>query len=157
MWHVSIGQVHFIIKSGGLIPLLLMVPNFLWMALPPTSTPEGEADEPLWLGIIENIGRIAVLLLPFFYVLDFDRRFSRLAAIAMAGSLIVYYAGWVRYFFGGRSYAWLKAPLLGVPIPLAVFPVIFLLLSSCLMNSWAMLAAAVFFGVTHLWVSSMGL
>ncbi len=157
MWHVSIGQVSFTIKSGGLIPLLVMVPNFLWMAFPPTSTPEGEAAEPLWLGIVENIGRIAVLLLPFFFVLDFNSRFSRLTAIAMTGSLILYYVGWVRFFVGGRSYALLKAPLLGVPIPMAVFPVIFLLLSSYLMKSWTMFTAAVFFGIAHLWVSSMGL
>ncbi|MFW5713215.1 MAG: hypothetical protein ACOCYU_00935 [Brevefilum sp.] len=157
MWQISIGQVHFAITSGSLIPLLVMVPNFVWMAFPPTSAPVVLDAEPIWLRAIENIGRMAVLLLPFFFVLDFDRSYFLPVIIAMTGSLVLYYARWVRYFLGSRSFALLKAPFFGVPVPMAAFPVVFPLLSSYLMKSLWMFVSAAIFGIAHLWISVIGL
>ena len=156
MWQVSVGKFYITINSGVLIPLLLLAPNFLWIAFPGSENLQEQVDEPVWLTIIENVGRLGVFLIPAFFTLDPDRNFSIPVLIMMGLSLILYYTAWGRYFAGGRAIALLKAPLLGIPLPMAVFPVVFLILSSYLMDSWLMFAASLFFGVVHLWVSAIG-
>ena len=157
MWQIHFGSWQIVLKNGILIPLAVMLPNILWMMFPGPSSFEGPVAEPLWLTLIENIGRLAVMLLPFFFVLDLERRLSIPVVVLMGISLALYYVCWARYFLGGRVDALLRAPLLGVPLPMAVFPVIFLLFSSYLMQSWAMVAAAIVFGAAHLVVSALGL
>jgi hypothetical protein len=157
MQQISIGQFQLTIKSGVLVPLLLMLPNFLWMVFSGPNNLDGSDQEPLWLSIFDNIGRLAVLLLPAFFVLNLDRRFATPALILMGICLLLYYSAWARYFAGGCAGGLFKTPLLGVPLPMAVFPILYLLLSSYLMGSWWMFGAVVFFGVTHLWVSAIGL
>lgn len=155
MWQFSIDQFQVTIRSGILIPLFLMLPNFLWMAYQGSSNLDEPGQEPLWLRIFENIGRLAVLLLPAFFVINPVRRFSIPALVLMGLCLSLFYAAWVRYFAGGRAHGLLKAPLLGVPVPMAVFPIIYLLLSSYLMGSWWMFGASVMFGAAHLWVTAI--
>lgn len=83
-------------RSGALIPVLLMLPNVAWLLLP-------KAD------------------------------------------------------VGARAAELLSAPLLGLPLPLAVAPAVFLVLSSYLLSSWPMLGVSVLFGVAHIWVSAASL
>jgi hypothetical protein len=151
-----LGTVGITIKSGALIPVLLMLPNMVWMLLPKTGTAR-HVPEPLFLTIAENIGRLAVLLLPFFYSLQVDRKFSLPVMIGTGLALAIYYRAWLRYFARGRPAELLRAPLLGLPLPLAVAPVVFLILSALLMGSWLMLAASIWFGIAHLWVSALTL
>jgi hypothetical protein len=148
--------MHISIKSGALIPVLVMLPNVLWMVLP-RAEPSEQTSEPLFLTVLENIGRVAVLILPFFFSLDLNRRLSTPIAVGMGLALALYYASWTRYFVGGRSAHLLAAPLLGIPLPLATAPTLFLVLSSYLMDSWLMFAASVWFGVAHIWVSALAL
>jgi hypothetical protein len=106
-----------------------MIPNVLWMLFPPVDlgTP---ADEPLPLVILERVGLAAVLVLPFCYSLDLQKPFAVPVLIGMGLLLAGYYFCWARYFVAGRSAAMMGAPFLGVPIPMAAFPVLFLFLSS---------------------------
>jgi len=72
-------------------------------------------------------------------------------------ALATYNASWLRYFAGGRSTELLRASLLGFPLPLAVAPIILLVLSSYLMGSWPMLGASILFGTVHIRVSALTL
>lgn len=146
----------FVLNSGGLIPVLLMLPNVLWMLLPKPD-PNKQVSEPLLLTIVENVGRIAIMILPFFYSLQLNRPFSVPVMIGIGLALAVYYAAWLRFFTQGRTPQLFRAPFLGIPLPLAVAPVVFLVLSSYLMDSWWMLGASVLFGVVHIWVSNLTL
>ena len=170
-------HIHLSIQSGILIPVLVLLPNLFWMILPvarpksgagrpksgagrPKSgagKPEAPSGEPLPLTILENIGRAASLLIPPFYSLQFNRSLSIPVAIAMILALLVYYACWVRYFTRGRQPELLKAPFLGIPLPMALAPILFLFLSAYLLASWWMLAAALLFGIAHIWVSAISL
>jgi hypothetical protein len=145
-----------IIRSGAWIPILLMIPNMLWMLFPPvdSGTP---ADAPLPLVIPERAGLVAVLVLPFCYSVDLQKPFAVPVLIGMGLSLAGYYFSWGRYFAGGRSAAVLGAPFLGIPIPMAVFPVLLLLLSSYWMGSGWMFAASLIFGAAHIWISKISL
>jgi hypothetical protein len=146
--------MHISIKSGALIPVLLMLPNVVWMLLPKAEASE-QASEPLLLTIAENIGRAAILILPFFFSLNLNRKLSTPVVVGMGLALAIYYVSWIRYFLGGRAAHLFAAPLLGIPLPMATAPTLFLILSSYLMNSWLMLAASVWFGVAHIWVSAL--
>lgn len=144
------------IKSGAWITVLLMLPNVTWMVLPKAEAAES-TSEPLALTIVENIGRFATLVLPFFFALDFDKRFSVPVTVVMALTLAIYYACWIRYFTGGSTASLLGAPFLGIPLPMAVMPIVFLALSSYLMGSWLTFGATVLFGVAHIWISALSL
>ena len=152
--HLTFGNLNITIKSGALITLLLMLPNVVWMLLP-----KAEADrpvsEPLWLTIVENVSRMTTLILPFFFSLDLHKRFSTPVLIGMGLALAVYYACWIRYFAGGRTAALLGAPFLGIPLPMAVAPIAFLILSSYLMSSWWMFSASILFGLAHILISAL--
>jgi hypothetical protein len=151
-----LGDPSFGIHLGGLIPVLVMLPNIAWMLLP-KSTVDQPKPVPLILTIVENVGRFAVLILPFFYSLELNRDYSIPVIIAAGLALALYYAAWMRYFTHGRTPELFRAPLLGIPLPLALAPVTFLLFSSYLLNSWPMLIAALIFGFGHIWVSALSL
>jgi hypothetical protein len=148
--------MHIPIKSGALIPLLIMLPNLVWFLVP--HPPSGDnASVPMILNIAENAGRIAILVIPFFYSLSFGRRFSTAALVVACLALALYYAAWTRYFAGGQTATLMSASLIGIPMPLALAPVVLLLASAYLLGSWPMLAASVWFGIAHIWVSALTL
>ena len=89
--------------------------------------------------------------------MDWRKNFSLPVVIGMGLALAVYYACWIRYFAGGRVAALLGAPFLGIPLPMAVAPITFFILSSYLMGSWWMLGASLLFGVAHIWISALTL
>ena len=148
--------MHIPIKSGALIPILIMLPNILWILLP-RSTKNNQASGPLALNIAENIGRAAILVIPFFYSLSSGKTLSTPALVIACLALALYYAAWARYFAGGRTNALLGASFFGIPLPLAVAPVILLTASAYLLGSWPMLGAVIWFGVAHIWMSALTL
>ena len=121
------------VKSGALILVLPMLPDVAWMLFYNVMAGAGDSP-PLALPIAENAGRVAVLVLPFFYSLNL-KKYSSLAVVGMAIALAVYYGAWARFFAGGGSAELLSAPLFGIPGPLALAPVALLIFSAYLMNS----------------------
>ena len=99
---ISLGAIDFTIKSGAVIPLLVMLPNILWMILPKEET-SPTAPVPLWLNILENIGRVGILVVPFFYALDFHQPYILPVLVGMGLALGIYYACWLNYFTHGRK------------------------------------------------------
>ncbi len=154
--NLTLGSMSITIKSGALIPVLLMLPNVVWMLSSPADTGE-QVSAPLFLTLVENAGRVAVLILPFFLSLDLNKKYSTPMMIGLGLALTVYYLSWIRYFVGERAVELFRTPLLGIPLPIAVAPTVFLILSSYLMNSWLMLGASILFGVAHVWVSVVSL
>jgi hypothetical protein len=133
-----------------------MLPNVVWMLWPKADAGE-HVSAPRVLTIVENIGRIAALILPLFFSLDLSKERSTLVIVGMGLALTVYYFCWIRYFVGGRSAELLRAPLLGLALPMAVAPTVFLVLSSYLMGSWSMLSASILFGAAHIRVAAVSL
>ena len=142
------------VKSGAIIPVLLMLPNLAWMLF--YSLDAGaKSDIPVALSSAENVARSAALVLPFFHSLNKKSVWSTVVWVGMAGALAAYYLAWGRFFMGDGSVALLSAPLMGIPWPLALSPIAVLLLASYLMNSWWMFSAALAFGVSHVWALSL--
>ena len=142
------------IKSGAIIPVLLMLPNLAWMLF--YSLDSGaKSNVPVALSAAENVARSAALVLPFFYELNRKGVGTAVVWVGMAGALAVYYLAWGRFFMGDGSVALMSAPLMGIPAPLALSPVALLLLASYLMSSWWMFSSALAFGVFHVWALSL--
>src|SRR3972149_1516675 len=144
------------IKSGALVPVLLMLPNLVWMLFPKAS-PNEPVSVPPALSITENVSRIAVLVIPLFYTLGLSKRLSPVGLSITGFAVIIYYAAWIRYFMGGQTAELFRVSLIGIPLPMAVAPTVFLVFSSYLLGSWPMLAASICFGTAHIWLSYLRL
>ena len=88
-----------------------------------------------------------------FYRFSLRTTAGRLALGVMLLALAFYYTGWARYFTTGRNFALLYKPLVGIPLPLAVSPVVYFLAASVALRSVPLAIAAVVFGTAHVAVS----
>lgn len=135
------------------IPALVLIPNLLWKMYPPVNNPSIKDEGPFLLGVFEDLGRVGVFVLPLFYPFSLTAPENRIYLNAMLILLAFYYAGWNRYFRGGRDYSYLYLPMFKIPIPLAVSPVLYFLLSAGLLRSIPMLIAAILLAIGHLPIS----
>lgn len=138
---------------GIVVFALPMLINIAYVIFPP----KGEQTEPKKtnriLEIVEQVSRIAYLLVLTFVVSE-NRLELRSAWLYVAAAfLVLYYVVWIRYFVGGRDVALLGKPFLFVPIPLAVFPVLYYLCAAIWMSNLPAAAVMAVFGIAHITVS----
>ena len=138
---------------GLVIFALPMLINIAYVMFPPAGKAEQAAAVTHWVEIVEQISRIAYLfavtLLVSRETLSFRSVWFSLAAVF----LILYYAVWLRYFMGGREIALLSRSFLFVPMPLAVFPVLYFLCAAIWLHNLPAAIIMVIFGAAHLTVS----
>lgn len=131
-----------------LVPLLAILPSIIY-ALFPHKQPAAHVKINAFIAAFEKIGQVAVCVLPLF----FPFHFNPILAIGMAIALLFYYIAWARYFVTRKS-SFLYQPLLYVPLPLAVFPIIYFFFGALSFNTpimymgWALLAIG-HLGVTY--------
>lgn len=138
---------------GLVIFALPMLINIAYVMFPPAGKAEQAAAVTHWVEIVEQISRIAYLfavtLLVSRETLSFRSVWFSLAAVF----LVLYYAVWLRYFMSGREIALLSRSFLFVPLPLAVFPVLYFLCASIWLHNLPAAIIMVIFGAAHLAVS----
>ena len=138
---------------GLVIFALPMLINIAYVLFPPAGKAEQPAAVTHWIEIVEQISRIAYLfavtLLVSRETLSFRSVWFSLAAVF----LVLYYAVWLRYFMGGREIALLSRSFLFVPMPLAVFPVLYFLCAAIWLHNLPAAIIMVIFGAAHLTVS----
>jgi hypothetical protein len=135
-----------------LIPLVILLPNLLFVLLPPLTMPVLEKEKASWL-VLERIGQAGVFLVPLFHMVYLDTVTKQAAFALIIMALTVYYFCWWRFFRHKRQYSWLFQPLGIIPIPMAVMPLIYFLASAIIMESLVMFLAAVCLGLGHLPIS----
>jgi hypothetical protein len=142
------------IKSGIIIPVLIMVPNIIYYLIirNKSDIPSSNKSAPTLIKIIENIGRLGILITPLFYSLNLDNSFSIYFLLLCLLFLLLYYVAWLRYFMSGSNQIDLRKSLL-IPLPLAVYPSLYLICSSYLLSSTPMLISSLVFAIGHIWVS----
>ncbi len=141
---------------GGLITIALLLPNLLFFVLPPRAVPpeiQRNADLARWMEVVERIGQVGCFLIPFFYALPALREASVDALAFMALSLGFYYAGWLRYAFKGHRFVLLFAPLLGVPLPMALSPLLYFATAAIYLRAWPLGIAVLPLAAGHLYMS----
>ena len=145
------------IPLGGVIALAVLLPNVLAVFLPPTirlvSDPQPSGKRMRIMTVVERIGQVGSFVIPFFYRLRLAGAKDAVALAFMIGTLILYYVGWVRYIVLGRAEVLFYRPLFGIPLPMAVMPVIYFLAASVLLDSVWLLLASVALGAGHLTIS----
>lgn len=145
------------IGSGWLVTVLLLLPNALFLIFKPVDALPEDAEKGKTMQLMENlerVGQAGSFSLPFFYDFQFATTVGKIALACMALSLSLYYLCWGRYFLRGRRFIWLYKPLWGIALPMALFPLFFLLAASAALRSIPLAAATAVLAVGHLSVSA---
>ena len=138
---------------GLVVFTLPMLSNIAYVVFPPVGKAEQGAAVPHWIEIVEQISRIAYLAAITLLVSRAPIQFRSVWLWLAALFLILYYAVWIRYFVGGREIALPNRAFLFVPMPLAVFPVLYFLCAAIWLHNLPAAIIMVIFGAAHLTVS----
>lgn len=148
------GKIMNNIKLGflwiGLIVFLLpMLINIVYVILPPKNAPTTQQETNKILEIIEQSTRILYMLAIVFLVCKEKVDFTSIWMFVGLIFLALYYIVWFRYFLGGRDIELLGKAFLFVPMPLAVFPVIYFIFSAIWLNNYIAVLFMIIFGIAH--------
>ena len=132
---------------------IILLPNLFFFLIPPKNMPKHSAKEPLALTILENAGRFACFLYPLVFGADVAAAPANAYLYIMAACALLYYACWVRYFAGGREFSLLFRPLWRIPVPMALFPILYFCFLAIWLRAPIMGAAALLFGLEHISIS----
>lgn len=130
---------------------LIMLPNILSLIFPPVHIPQQPPRPSYWTIVIvtEWIGRLGIMILPLFWKIKFDK--SNAVFLILAGLMLaLYYVCWMRFFLTGREFITQFSPLFGIPVPLAIFPLLSVLFVGIAQGSWPVIAAAVIMSAGHI-------
>ncbi len=141
--------------NGGLISILVLLPNLLFLMFPPRDVPCERRKPARGWEIMEWVGRLGVFMVPFFCWIEIEGAVEITAVAILIGALGLYYASWVRYVRRGRSFRLLFQPMWGTPLPMAVAPIVYLFAASVVLHSWWQLLATVLFMIGHLSISNL--
>lgn len=125
---------------GLLVSAAVLAPNLLMIRFPPRDgLPDARPPRPLvWL---ERVGQALCIAVP---ALVAPGPLAPWWSVAVALALLLYYGLWARYLRRGRTAALLYRSLWGVPVPMAILPVLaFLAASAWLGSGWIAVAALV--------------
>ncbi len=144
------------LKTGGIITLLLLLPNLFWFMFKKNDNPANQAISKI-LEISEHVLRMLVFLIPFFYDIQLSSTLQMLAAGIALFALSLYYFCWLRYYFNKLENEYLHKKLWFMPLPMAVFPLIYLLFASIVIESAILGVLSILFGIIHIYVSKITL
>lgn len=141
-------MLHFI---SLIIPIAVLLPSLFILGRPPRNMPTKiENKEIPIFKIAEGMGRLGVFLLPIFSSIHHDKQVEVLSLIGMFIFLLLYYVGWVRYFKGDREYRLLFSPMIGIPVPLAITPILYFLCSSIVLHSYLLFISSLILAIGHI-------
>ena len=138
---------------GLVVFALPMLINIAYVMFPPAGEAKPPAPVTHWVEIVEQVSRIAYLLAVTLLVSRRPVSWRSAWLFLAAVFLILYYAVWIRYFALGREIALLKRAFLFVPMPLAVFPVLYFLCAAVWLHNVPAVIPMVIFGAAHWTVS----
>lgn len=134
---------------GLIVFLLPMLINIVYVILPPKNAPTTQQETNKILEIIEQSTRILYMLVIVFLVCKEKVDFTSIWMFVGLMFLTLYYIVWFRYFLGGRDIELLGKAFLFVPMPLAVFPVIYFICSAIWLNNYIAVLFMIIFGIAH--------
>ena len=138
---------------GLLIFALPMFINIAYALFPPAGEAVPPAPAKRWVESIEKVSRMAYLAAVVLLVSRDPLSFRSAWLYMGLAFLALYYIVWIRYFEAGRDIALLNRPFFFVPMPLAVFPVLYYLCAALWLHNLPAAGLMVIFGAAHLAVS----
>lgn len=137
--------------SSLLIPVAVLLPNLLFMVWPPKPISGWkETKQNRMYQFAESLGRVGVMVLPLFSAIRMEGGLEWIALGMMLLSLGFYVSGWIRYLRNEREYRYLYASMLGIPVPMAVMPVLYFISASMLLHSVPLLVCSLILGIGHI-------
>ncbi|MCM3661459.1 hypothetical protein M3148_10740 [Georgenia satyanarayanai] len=134
----------------AVVSVAVLLPSLLLLPSPPPDLPSPPL--PTALSLAERASQTLCLTVPAVTV---PGRVSWFWAVPVALVPAAYYGLWARYLTGGRASADLYRRLWGLPVPMAVTPVLaFLSVAAWLCNPW-IAGAAVVLAAGHVPASAM--
>ena len=144
-------KMHLGFSFTGLIVFLLpMIINIFYVIFPPKRSGEEVQNKrfPV-LEIIENVTRIAYAIILCLWISNEKLNYKSYLLIVSIIFLILYYMVWIRYFIGGRNVKLLGKSFLFIPMPLAIFPVLYFIFASLWMSNYIATGIMIIFGIVH--------
>lgn len=134
-----------------IIPIAVFLPNLFYFGMPPINMPANtdNKENPIYKAA-EAIGRFGVFILPIMSSIHHDNPYEILSLIGMVMFLLIYYVGWIRFVRGNREYKLLYSPMFGIPVPLAISPVLYFLSASILLHSPLLFLSSVILAIGHI-------
>lgn len=142
---------------GLVIFMLPMLINIVYFVLPPVDASASQNMPTKWIEMVESISRIAYAVLICFMLKDKVVKWNSPLLYFALLFLVLYYVVWIRYFLGGRDVALMRASFCFIPMPLAVFPVLYFLLAALWLGNYPAAIIMVIFGIAHNIVSYQSL
>jgi hypothetical protein len=142
---------------GIAISAAVAAPNLLLLTATPTDLPlkrqvaRGGAYHRMEL--VERVGQIATFAVPLWFKFDLSGWLNWTMFVVMGVSLAFYYAGWIRFVRSGSRYREMFAPMLDVPIPMALAPITYFAAAAVGMRSWQLGVALALMALGHVYVS----
>ena len=138
--------------AGLVVFALPMLINIAYVLLPPAEKTEPTAVTR-WVELVEQGSRMAYLLAVVLLVSRQQLALHSVWLYLAVGFLVLYYAVWLRYFAGGRKTELLRRAFLFVPLPLAVFPVLYYLCAAVWLHNYPAVIIMLIFSAAHITVS----
>lgn len=134
---------------GVIIFLLPMVINFIYFRFPPVNQVREKEKVNVVLEGVEQVSRILYAIVLCILVsnqkVDFKSPWLYIGMVF----LVLYYVVWLRYFIGGRDVSLLGKSFLLIPMPLAIFPVLYFVCEAVWVHNYIAVIIMCIFGVAH--------
>jgi hypothetical protein len=142
---------------GIAISAAIAAPYLLLLTATPTGLPPKRqvARGGLYhrMELVERLGQVATFVVPIWFKFELVGTLNWTMFAVMTLALLFYYAGWIRFVRSGSRYRNMFAPLLGVPIPMAIAPIVYFSAAAVGMRSWQLAIAVVVMAVGTVYVS----
>jgi hypothetical protein len=131
-----------------IIVILPMLPNIIYFIMPPNDVPQASGNKII--ESLESISRIIGFALLIFMAQNPNPSLKSPWVFGMLIFLLLYIGLWGRYFLGGGSYALLGKSFLGIPSPMAIFPVCYFICAAVWLGCVPAIVAWIVFLIFHL-------
>jgi hypothetical protein len=135
--------------TGFIIASVIFAPNLLFFRFPPKDAPEGLKDAGIVFVILERAGQAGCLVLLSILKDNFSGLTLNVWFVLLIICIIAYYCLWIRYIVLGYAFALLFQPLVGIPVPMAIFPVLAFAFAAVLGRSVWLGVAVILLAIGH--------
>lgn len=142
---------------GTIIFILPMLINMVYFTIPAPAQSGAITEVPKWIESIEQVTRILFAVVLCILVSNQKVNFKSPYLYIGLIFLILYYIVWIRYFLGGMERSLLAKSFFWVPMPLAIFPVLYFISEALWIKNYIAVFIMVIFGIAHYSVSYISL
>ena len=136
--------------KGILIVTLVLLPNLLFAVFLPKNMPTDLKDGGTVVNILEHGSLIIYFIVIILTTKNSPVNYRSILLIGTVICLLIYYILWFRYFFNDREYSIIFETVMHIPLPMALFPILYLLFAALWLRNIPLTALIVLFTAGHI-------